>query len=60
MVKNTVHVHIFCAAFIYSIIFILCVVWDSVMDSPFLEFSCTISNPVSMQELGIVVNSYIG
>ena len=29
----------------------MCHVWDSVMESPFLRFSCTISNPVSMQEL---------
>ena len=37
----------------------MCNVWDRVMGSPFLRFSCTISNPVSMQELGIVVNSYV-
>ena len=30
----------------------MCHVWDSVMESPFLRFSFTISNPVSMQELG--------
>ena len=54
MVIDTVHVHIWCAAFIYSIIFgviISCVVRDRVMESPFL-FSFTINNPVSMQELG--------
>ena len=51
---DTVHVLIWCAAFIYSIIFgviISCVMRDRVMESPFL-FSFTISNPVSMQELG--------
>ena len=37
----------------------MCHVWNSVMDSLFLRFSCTISNPVSMQELGIVVNFYV-
>ena len=55
MVTDTVHVLIWCAEFIYSTIFgviVSCVVWDSVMDSPFLRFSFTISNPVSMQELG--------
>ena len=55
MVTDTVHVLILCAAFIYSTIFgliILCVVLDSVMESPFLRFSFTISNRVSMQELG--------
>ena len=46
---------------LHSIIFILhvCHLWDSVMDSLFLRFSCTISNPVPVQELGIVVNSYV-
>ena len=55
MVIDTVHALIWCAAFIYSTIFeviISCVVWDSVMGSPFSKFSFTISNPVSMQELG--------
>ena len=53
MVTDTVHVIILCAAFIIFGVIMLCVVWGSVMDSPFLRFSYTISNPVSMQELGI-------
>ena len=55
MVIDTVHVLIWCAALIYFAIFgviVSCVVWDRVMDSPFLRFSFTISNPVSMQALG--------
>ena len=55
VIIDTVHVLIWCVSFIYSTIFgviVSCVVWDRVMGSLSLRFSFTISNPVSMQELG--------